>query len=140
MLGNLVDNAVGAAVAGVAPRWVEVGAFDDRDALVVTVADSGAGLDGRTEAGSADGNRAGTAGSADADGVPDEAGPVHGHGLGLPLSREIARRGGGDLWVIDRGGDDHGAVFAARLVGVVAAPGTAPHDRAETGRPQEEDR
>ncbi|WP_336629384.1 MULTISPECIES: sensor histidine kinase [unclassified Microbacterium] len=140
VLGNLVDNAVGAAVAGVAPRWVEVGAFDDRDALVVTVADSGAGLDGRPEAGSADGNGADTAGSADADGVPDEAGPVHGHGLGLPLSREIARRGGGDLWVIDRGGDDHGAVFAARLVGVVAAPGTAPHDRAETGRPQEEDR
>ena len=149
VLGNLVDNAVGAAVAGVAPRWVEVGAFDDRDALVVTVADSGRGLDGRAEeAGAADGGGATRADGADpagVEGVPDEAGPVHGHGLGLPLSREIARRGGGDLWVIDRGGDDHGAVFAARLVGVVAAPGVAPADaaapgRAESARPEQEDR
>ena len=149
VLGNLVDNAVGAAVAGVAPRWVEVGAFDDHDALVVTVADSGRGLDGRAEeAGAADGGGATRADGADpagVEGVPDEAGPVHGHGLGLPLSREIARRGGGDLWVIDRGGDDHGAVFAARLVGVVAAPGVAPADaaapgRAESARPEQEDR
>jgi two-component system CitB family sensor kinase len=35
------------------------------------------------------------------------------------LSREIARRSGGDLWVIAPGGPEHGAVFAARLGGAV---------------------
>ena len=41
--------------------------------------------------------------------------PVHGHGIGLPLATEIARRSGGELWIIDPGGPGHGAVFAARL-------------------------
>ena len=89
--------------------------LDDGDALVVTVADSGAGLDAAPD--EPDSEEPGAAGPA------DDAGAVHGHGLGLPLSREIARRGGGDLWVIDRGGDAHGAVFAARLDGAVAPVG-----------------
>jgi len=135
VLGNLVDNAVTAAVAGGAPRWVEVAVLDDGDALVVTVADSGAGLDALTDESDAltedsDAQRPAAGPGADASqgtGSPDDAGAVHGHGLGLPLSREIARRGGGDLWVIDRGGDDHGAVFAARLDGAVApAAGNRP--------------
>lgn len=107
VLGNLVDNAVTAAVAGErTPRWVEVAVLGDDDALVVTVSDSGAGL------GDADPLTPRTAG----DDVSDR---IHGHGLGIPLSREIARRSGGDLWVIDPGGPDHGAVFAARLGGAV---------------------
>ena len=99
VLGNLIDNAVTAAVAGPrTPRWVEVSVLSDHEDLVVTVADSGPGLSTpppRPE--------------------PVDEDRVHGHGIGLPLATEIARRHGGDLWVIDPGGADHGAVFAARL-------------------------
>ncbi|WP_295010572.1 sensor histidine kinase [uncultured Microbacterium sp.] len=125
VLGNLVDNAVTAAVAGRAPRWVEVAFFDDGDALVFTVADSGPGMDSGSglptaETGSgADASR--SAAEHDAGDLPDT---VHGHGLGLPLSREIARRRGGDLWIVDRGGEGRGAVFAARL-GAALAPAAA---------------
>lgn len=107
VLGNLVDNAVTAAVSGDRePRWVEVAVLDDGDALVFTVSDSGAGLGDTDQA---------ATGRAD----DDAADRVHGHGIGLPLATEIARRSGGDLWVIDPGGDDHGAVFAARIGGAV---------------------
>lgn len=107
VLGNLVDNAVTAAVSGGRePRWVEVAVLGDGDALVFTVADSGSGL-----------------GSVDPFSTrPQDRGPdddVHGHGIGLPLSTEIARQSGGDLWVIDPGGADSGAVFAARIGGAL---------------------
>ncbi|MEV7609353.1 sensor histidine kinase [Microbacterium sp. NPDC089320] len=107
VVGNLVDNAVTAAVAGTRiPRWVEVAVLGDGDALVVTVADSGQGLAGIDPLSPR---------------PPGEDDPdrVHGRGLGIPLARDIARRSGGDLWVIDGGGDEHGAVFAARLGGAV---------------------
>ncbi|MGN8026822.1 ATP-binding protein [Microbacterium sp. 22242] len=135
VLGNLVDNAITAAVSGDAPRWVEVAVLDDGDALVLTVADSGPGLDAAgpsatgTSADPADGaDHDRTGEGADPGGGAGPGDPVHGHGLGLPLSREIARREGGDLWIIDRGGDGHGAVFAARLGAVLdpVRPGVAP--------------
>ena len=51
---------------------------------------------------------------------PDDApAAVHGLGIGLPLSREFARRRGGDVWIVDPGGDGRGAVVAARLPGVL---------------------
>ncbi|WP_353111919.1 sensor histidine kinase [Microbacterium sp.] len=103
VLGNLVDNAVKAAVDGAEPRWTEVAILGDDDALVLTVSDSGSGILRGRSAG-------------------DDTDDVHGHGVGLPLSREIARRRGGELWIIDEGGDGHGAVFAARLAGVVRPP------------------
>nr|WP_201469468.1 sensor histidine kinase [Microbacterium hydrocarbonoxydans] len=110
VLGNLIDNAVTAAVAGErVPRWVEVAVFGDGDALVLTVADSGAGLGDRDP-------MSPSPSGADVD-LDDD---IHGHGLGIPLSREIARRRDGDLWIIDPGGIDHGAVFAARLGDAVA--------------------
>jgi len=117
VLGNLIDNAVTAAVSGQrVPRWVEVAVLGDGDALVLTVADSGPGLGdhdlmslGRPEM--------------------DTTDHVHGHGLGIPLSREIARRRGGDLWIIDHGGDDHGAVFAARLCSAVTDISTTHEER-----------
>lgn len=111
VLGNLLDNAASAAVAAPEPRWVEVALLDDGDALVITVADSGTGIP--------DGADVFTR-SGDADPGSDDA---HGHGIGLPLSREIARRRGGDLWVVDNGGDGTGAVFAARVNGAVLPPG-----------------
>ncbi|MFJ6531730.1 ATP-binding protein [Microbacterium sp. NPDC091662] len=107
VLGNLIDNAVTAAVTGErSPRWVEVAVLDDGDALVFTVADSGPGL------GDADP-------WAPRSREQDAADGVHGHGIGLPLSTEIARRSGGDVWIIDAGGTDSGAVFAARIGGAV---------------------
>ena len=128
VLGNLVDNAVTAAVAGPAPRWVEIALLDDGEALVLTVADSGAGLV-PGEDGDGDGDRPGDR-PGDGPGRGDDLGDaVHGHGLGLPLSREIARRRGGDLWIIDRGGGGgHGAVFAARLDSVLALAHPRPEE------------
>lgn len=107
ILGNLIDNAATAASAGAAPAWVEVGFLTDGTQLVLTVADSGRGIaaDADVFAGRA------------SDDLPADA--IHGLGIGLPLSRDLARRDGGDLWVIDPGGDSAGAVFAARLPGVV---------------------
>jgi len=110
VIGNLVDNAVRAAVEGDEPRWVEVELLDDADTLYATVSDSGRGLrpapDGATD---------------ESDSVALGADAVHGHGFGLPLSRDIARRRGGDVWVVDSGGGGHGAVFCARLPGTIVA-------------------
>jgi len=117
VLGNLVDNAVRAAVAGrVSPAWIEVEVLDDGTDLHLSVMDSGQGVDEvdtlfeRLRADDDDPSR------------------VHGLGFGLPLSREIARRRGGDVWLGSPGGDDHGAVFCARLVGAVQpqAPSAPP--------------
>lgn len=113
VLGTLIDNAITAAAAGVDPRWVEVTLLDDGDELVVTVADSGRGL---------------TDESAVFTRPPAEDGPdaIHGHGIGLPLSREFARRRGGDVWVVDPGGPQHGAVFGVRMPGVLGDMGAGP--------------
>lgn len=108
VLGNLIDNAISAAVDGEEPRWVEVELLDDGADLFLTVADSGAGVADPSalfERGD-DRERAG----ADA---------VHGHGFGLPLCRDIARRRGGDVWLVDAGGVAGGAVLCARLPGTM---------------------
>ncbi len=135
VLGNLIDNAVSAAVRGPAPRWVEATLLDDEDALVLTVGDSGDGIPPGTDVFARDSR--GGSGTPDSEPGGDTDGSAHGHGLGLPLSREIARATGGDLWVVDRGGAEagsgprsesavdsdpgsrSGAVFAARIGGAV---------------------
>ncbi|MGN7970810.1 ATP-binding protein [Microbacterium sp. 22296] len=110
VLGNLVDNAVTATASAPEPREVEVAVLGDGDAVVLTVADTGTGI-------------------ADVDAVfvardrADDPAAVHGLGIGLPLSREFARRRGGDVWIVDPGGDGHGAVVAARLPGVLLPAG-----------------
>ena len=110
VLGNLIDNAVRAAVQTPAPRWVEVELLDDADTLALTVADSGGGV----------GDPAGLfASRADAQEVDPDA--VHGRGIGLPLVRRIARRLGGEVWLVDAGGTGSGAVFSARLPGTMQA-------------------
>ncbi|AGW40841.1 two-component system sensor protein [Leifsonia xyli subsp. cynodontis DSM 46306] len=109
VLGNLIDNAVRAAVEGEEPRWVEVDALDDGDTLYVTVSDSGDGMRDPLAA-------FGPAASATTGLAVDS---VHGSGFGLPLSRALARRRGGEVWVIDPGGSGSGAVLCARLPGTV---------------------
>lgn len=137
VLGNLLDNAILAAVSGAAPRkWVEVELLDEFTAaggtLHLVVADSGEGLpaDSPVDSGTAG---AGASPSADARELvfapgfstaaanPGVADPISGQGVGLALVRHLARRRGGDVWVADAGSPDtHGAVFCARLPGVVA--------------------
>lgn len=118
VLGNLIDNAVSAAVRGPEPRTVQILLLDAEKDLVMTVSDSGPGIpDGRDIFV----RRPDTSEGPDAD-------RVHGLGVGLPLSRELARRRGGDVWIIDRGGDGHGAVFGVRLPGAVI-----PGDGQESG-------
>lgn len=114
VLGNLVGNAVTAAASSPDGGWVEVTLLDELDGgeLVLTVADSGGGVTVRGDVFAARTRS-------------DTGTAVHGHGIGLPLSRELARRRGGEVWIIDPGGSDAGAVFGARLPGVMgpAAPG-----------------
>ena len=129
VLGNLLDNAVDAAANGTGngERWVEVELLADAGTLFVTVADSG-------------------------DGVPEGLRDilfeenVSGHpagrngerGLGLALVRQVARVADGDVWLADPG-TDSGAVFVARLPGVLssgesrAAPSTAERVGAPAG-------
>ncbi|WP_440695535.1 Spo0B domain-containing protein [Clavibacter nebraskensis] len=142
VLGNLVDNAVHAAVRGSrTDRWVEVEALDDGVDLHLAVSDSGDGLAG-SDAGRVFQRRpddvgaaaeAVASGAATGDGGADGRGgadPAHGLGFGLPLVRDIARRDGGDVWVADPGGPppraESGAVFCARLAGVVEPPDADP--------------
>ncbi|GAA4197895.1 sensor histidine kinase [Microbacterium oryzae] len=121
VLGNLVDNAVTAAAAGEEPRWVEVSLLDDRDELALTVTDSGIGVDHPESVF----DRARAA-------EEDETGRVHGRGIGLPLARRFTRRRGGELWLAEARGGGHGAVFAARLPGVMRAAGDDELDGAIT--------
>jgi two-component system CitB family sensor kinase len=116
VLGNLVDNAVTAAVAGDSDggdAWVEVTALQDADGLTFVVADSGPGM--------RDVGEGGATGS-DYGSDPD---PVHGHGIGMTLTLDLVKRRGGELWIIDPGGDDGGdggtgAVFGVRLPHIVS--------------------
>ncbi|MFI7496061.1 ATP-binding protein [Kocuria sp. M4R2S49] len=142
VIGSLVDNAIRAAVQGEAEdRWVEVELLDDwtggEGTLHLVVADSGDGLpvqdpepifaQGWSTAVPAP--RPGNDGGAQFDRLPD----VHGQGFGLSLSRELARRRGGDVWVADPGRPGGpGAVFCARLPGtVVREPGPGADVRGE---------
>jgi two-component system, CitB family, sensor kinase len=141
VIGNLIDNAVRAAVQGSNPdRWVEIELLDEpgTGTLHLVVADSGDGIQAGSEAGRADAGGVeqlfaegfstadakrpddvlpGTTGGPPAESLPD----IHGQGFGLPLSRQLARRRGGDVWVAGRGRPGGpGAVFCARLPGTVA--------------------
>ncbi|WP_411375959.1 ATP-binding protein [Arthrobacter sp. MPF02] len=113
VLGNLLDNAVNAAVAGSSgDRWVELEVLDepgdDGGTLHVVVADSGDGLAEGTDAE-----------QVFAEGFTTATGPVRaggGQGFGLALARQLARRRGGDVKVLDRGSPGGpGAVFMATL-------------------------
>ena len=129
VLGNLIDNAVNAAVAGSATdRWVELEVLDEPDddggTLHIVVADSGDGLAEGTDPE-----------EIFAEGFSTASGPLArngsgGQGFGLALARQLARRRGGDVRVLESGSPGGpGAVFMATLPGTTA--GTA--GRTSTG-------
>jgi two-component system CitB family sensor kinase len=100
IVGNLIDNAVDAAVAAPPPRRVEVAAWIEDDALVLQVADSGTGLDAaQVEIAFARGWSTKT----------DER--LIGRGLGLALVGQAVHRHGGGIDVTG----DAGAVFTVGL-------------------------
>ncbi|BCW05237.1 histidine kinase [Arthrobacter sp. NtRootA1] len=124
VLGNLIDNAVSAAVAGSASeRWVELELLDDAGqdsgTLHIVVGDSGDGLGGLEPE------------EVFAEGFTTSEQPVRpgaGQGLGLALVRQLARRRGGDVRVLETGRKGGpGAVFMATIPGVMgrAADGGA---------------
>ncbi|QNG22666.1 GHKL domain-containing protein [Rhodococcus triatomae] len=110
--GNLVDNAVDAAAAGEArPAEVEIELVEHAGDLIVTVADTGPGLEvDEPDDVFREGVTTKPAG--------DRPG---GRGIGLALSRQLARRYDGDVVVGDPGGrrtgdnPTGGAVFVATL-------------------------
>jgi two-component system CitB family sensor kinase len=138
VLGNLIDNAVSAAVAGSASeRWVELELLDDAGqdsgTLHIVVGDSGDGLGGLEPE------------EVFAEGFTTSEQPVRpgaGQGLGLALVRQLARRKGGDVRVLETGRKGGpGAVFMATIPGVMgraadggaeAPTGTAPGTEAGT--------
>ncbi|EXG81511.1 sensor histidine kinase [Cryptosporangium arvum] len=100
IVGNLIDNAVDAAVAAPPPRRVEVAAWVVGEELVLEVADSGTGLDAeQVEQAFARGWSTKT----------DER--LIGRGLGLALVGQAVHRHGGTIDVTG----DAGAVFTVRL-------------------------
>jgi two-component system CitB family sensor kinase len=120
VVGNLIDNGIGAAARGSRlPRTVEVTLLADGPDLVVHVVDSGDGI----SAENADlvFDRGFT--------TRDDAGA--GHGLGLALARHTARAHGGDVRLVSRGGGDAGAAFEARMADVLRASLPAAGDRRE---------
>ncbi len=106
VIGNLVDNALHAARMGPRrPAWVEVGLLADDSTLHVSVIDSGPGIDESLQDKLFD------------EGVSTKLTP--GHGLGLALARQAARARDGDVWLADPGGATAGALFVAKLPGLL---------------------
>ncbi len=132
ILGNLIDNAVRAVVAG--QRFtddggrVEVQVLSSGTELHAVVTDTGDGID--DELGKKifdEGFSTSTAASAPDFGIGlttgTGTGDGHGLGIGLALSRRVAEKGGGAVWLID-GHDPElgGASFGMRLPDALDEP------------------
>lgn len=125
ILGNLIDNAVRAAVAG--RRYaedggrVEVQVLSAGTELHAVVTDTGDGIDDEVAGKIFDeGFSTSTAASAPDFGIGltsgTGTGDGHGLGIGLALSRRVAEKGGGAVWLIDGHDPDlGGASFGMRL-------------------------
>src|SRR5437588_424115 len=106
LLGNLIDNALDAAASS-NDRWVSVSVTEQRDELVFKVHDSGAGVP------------EGIDGQIFQEGFSTKNGQNRKRrGFGLALVRQVARRNGGDVSVVNEGG----ALFTVRLPTKVGAP------------------
>lgn len=99
-MGNLVDNAIDAAIAAPPPRRVEVTARTELEGLLIRVADSGTGVD---VAHAEDIFARGWS-------TKSPAG-ARGHGLGLALVKQVIDRYRGVVDVSSEGG----AVFTVTL-------------------------
>src|ERR1700694_5769428 len=100
LLGNLVDNALDAAAAPTGERWVSVSVTEHDAEIVIKVHDSGPGI------------AEGLDGQIFQEGFSTKSAPGHKRrGFGLALVRQVARRHGGDITVVNEGG----ALFTARL-------------------------
>ena len=106
LLGNLVDNALDAAATSSEERWVSVSVTEQNGELVIRVHDSGPGVPENLD------------GQIYQEGFSTKSGAGRKRrGFGLALVRQVARRNGGDVTVVN----DGGAVFTVRLpVRVVA--------------------
>jgi two-component system, CitB family, sensor kinase len=107
IVGNLLDNAIDAALDGPEPRWVRLGTRTEDGEVVLCVADSGPGLDPATA------GRAFTRGWST---KPADDGM--GRGLGLALVSRAVHRNGGRVEI---GRGERGAVFAVHLPSPVLA-------------------
>ena len=106
LLGNLIDNALDAAASGGADRWVSVSVTEQAGDLVIKVHDSGAGVP------------AGVEGQMFNEGFSTKSGPgPRRRGFGLALVRQVARRNGGGVEVVN----DGGALFTVRVPARVTA-------------------
>jgi two-component system CitB family sensor kinase len=104
LVGNLLDNAIDAALAGSKPKRVMFTARQDSDTLLLRVADSGQGLDPEHA------QEVFTRGWS-----TKPANRLHGRGLGLSLVGQVVNKYAGAIDVSNNGG----AVFTVRLpVGV----------------------
>ncbi|GAA4042529.1 sensor histidine kinase [Arthrobacter methylotrophus] len=125
VLGNLIDNAVNAAVAGSSTqRWVELELLDepgpDGGTLHIVVADSGDGLRGIER------ERVFVEGFTTAEPTGGGMASAGGQGLGLALVRQLARRRSGDVRVLEPGSPGGpGAVFMATMPRVTGTPDDA---------------
>lgn len=109
VIANLLDNGIRAAADGDRrPARVVVTLLSDGPDLVVHVVDSGRGVPAEVSDVVFD------------HGFTTRDASIPGHGLELALALHTARAHGGDVRLRDRGGDEHGAVFEARLVDVLA--------------------
>jgi two-component system CitB family sensor kinase len=97
LLGNLIDNALDAAAAS-QDRWVSLSITEHNDELVIKVHDSGPGVPENLD------------GQIFQEGFSTKPGRKR-RGFGLALVRQVARRHGGDVTVMN----DGGAMFTVRL-------------------------
>ncbi len=105
LLGNLIDNALDAAASS-HERWVSVSVTEQQGELVIKVHDSGPGVSESLN------------GQIFQEGFSTKSGPGRKRrGFGLALVRQVARRNGGDVTVVN----DGGALFTVRLPVKVAA-------------------
>src|ERR1700686_4158555 len=99
LLGNLIDNALDAASSGY-DRWVSVSVTEQQGELMIKVHDSGAGVPESLD------------GQIFQEGFSTKSGPGRKRrGFGLALVRQVARRNGGDVTVVN----DGGALFTVRI-------------------------